>query len=251
MPTERSLTEALARAVERAMTELSVCLPGRVERYDHTQQRADVVPLLRKRYADGQIGEPQVITNVPVVFPRSGGASLTFPVRPGDGVMLHFADRSIDDWLSEGGTVTPTDSRKHDISDCIAVPGLYAFDGESPQDNNDDVLLKYADSEVRLKGDGDVEVNTEGSIVVNAAVKATVNSPEIDLGEDADLEPSVLGNKLAAWIESELKPWLDSHQHIGNLGSPTGPASGAPTGPFEPGTGAQGGDVYSEKNRNQ
>ena len=90
-----------------------------------------------------------------------------------------------------------------------------------------------------------------GNVIVNAHTKVTVNSPLIDLGEDADLEPSVLGDKLAQWIMQELKPWLDSHQHIGNLGKPTSPASMGPFGPFEAGNGDKGGNVYSQKNRNQ
>lgn len=87
-----------------------------------------------------------------------------------------------------------------------------------------------------------VDVPPEGgNIVVNAHTKVTVNSPKIDLGESASLEPSVLGDKLAAWITSELKPWLDSHNHGG----------ATPTSPFSPGTGASGGAVYSTKNKNQ
>jgi len=169
MPTKRSLSEALSRAVNRVQSELHVCLPGRVERYDHTQQRADVVPLIRNVYADGQVTEPQVITNVPVVFPRSGGASLTMPVNRGDGVMLHFTDASLDEWLSSGGTVTPDDRRRHDLSDCIAVPGLYSFSGTSPQDNNDDVRLQYDGSEIRLKPGGAVEINAS-NVTINANV---------------------------------------------------------------------------------
>lgn len=136
MPSKASLFEALERTMGRVQAELHVCLPGRVERYDASQQRADVVPLLRDRYADGQVTEAQVISNVPVVFPRAGGGYLTMPVQRGDGVMLHFADRSLDEWLSSGGTVTPTDPRAHDLSDCIAVPGLVSFDeGEADPDN--------------------------------------------------------------------------------------------------------------------
>lgn len=136
MPSKQGLGEALQRAIGRVQSELHVCMPGVIERYDHTQQRADVVPLLRNRYADGQVTEPQVINNVPVVFPRSGGASLTMPVKRGDGVMLHFTDASLDEWLSSGGTVTPSDRRRHDLSDCIAVPGLVDFSaGETDPDN--------------------------------------------------------------------------------------------------------------------
>lgn len=96
-----------------------------------------------------------------------------------------------------------------------------------------------------------VDVSPDGgNVVVNAQTQVTVNSPVIHLGENADLEPSVLGDKLAEWISDELKPWLDSHVHP--AGTPmTGTAQSGSTGPFEEGSGAQGGAVYSTKNKNQ
>lgn len=91
-----------------------------------------------------------------------------------------------------------------------------------------------------------------GNVVVNAHTKVTVNSPAIDLGENSDLEPSVLGDKLAAWIEGELKPWLDDHTHLSaSPGNPSGKAKDAPSGAFNAGNGANGGNIYSAKNRNQ
>jgi hypothetical protein len=90
---------------------------------------------------------------------------------------------------------------------------------------------------------GDATYDTEGTHIIRA--------PNIQLGEDDAVEPSVLGNKLASWITSELVPWLNSHNHIGNLGKPTSPASTGPKGPFDPGTGKKDGAVYSKVNTNQ
>lgn len=199
MPSKRSLYEALERSMNIIGAQLHVCLPGRVERYDHTQQRADVVPLLRERYADGQVTEAQVITNVPIVFPRSGGASLTMPVNRGDGVMLHFTDRSLDEWLGNGGTVTPSDPRSHDLSDCIAVPGLYSFSDQSPQDNNSDTLLQFEGSQVRLTGGGDIEISTGGNVTVNAGGSAEVTASDATVNADTVVNGNVLINGSLTW----------------------------------------------------
>lgn len=87
-----------------------------------------------------------------------------------------------------------------------------------------------------------------GNVIVNAQASVTVNSPKIDLGESSSLEPSVLGDKLAQWITSELKQYLDGHIHTAKgATAPTSP----PNSPFLPGSGASGGAVYSQKNRNQ
>ena len=172
---KRNLSEPLRAAVESVMSELHVCLPGRIERYDHIEQRAEVKPLLRRSYRDGDESDMPVIADVPVIWPRAGGASLTMPVKQGDGVLLVFADRSIDRWLVQGGEVTPDDRRKHDLSDCVAIPGLYSFVDESPQDNNEDVLLQYEGSSVRLTGDGNIETETDGDHSVSISGAHTMD----------------------------------------------------------------------------
>lgn len=87
-----------------------------------------------------------------------------------------------------------------------------------------------------------------GEVVINCAGSATINSPKIDLGEESALEPSVLGDKLAAALDA-LRTELDNHQHIGNLGAPTSPA--LQVKPFEFVDLLAGGASYSTKNRNQ
>lgn len=175
----RSLSEPLRRALRQFSSEIFVSLPARVERYDHTQQRADVLPLLRRAYADGVTEDMPVIPDVPVIWPRSGGAQMTMPVKRGDTVMLVFADRAIDNWLSQGGNIEPNDRRQHDLSDAVAIPGLVSFAdfGEvEPSENNDDVLLRYAGSKVRIKSNGDVEVEGSGNIQMDAPGDININA---------------------------------------------------------------------------
>lgn len=75
-----------------------------------------------------------------------------------------------------------------------------------------------------------------------------LDAPKIVLGELTSVEPSVLGDKLASWINGELVPWLNSHKHTSaSPGSPTSP----PISPFQAGTAKSGGAVYSKKNSNQ
>lgn len=112
--------------------------------------------------------------------------------------------------------------------------------------DGDDHTHVKGSSKTNVKNDYDL-LCEEGSFQLKFKNESVLNGPKIDLGEEADLEPSVLGNKLAEWIVNELVPWLNTHNHTGNLGAPTSP----PISPFAPGTGAAGGAVYSKKNRNQ
>lgn len=130
---------------------------------------------------------------------------------------------------------------------------VFFEDGSSAQYDRESHTLTV---DVPAEG-GNLVINTEASVTVNtktatlnASEKATVNSPAIDLGEGASLEPSVLGDKLAAWISGTLKDYLDDHTHP--AGTPyTGPAKSGTIGPFSEGAGASGGNVYSTKNKNQ
>lgn len=108
----------------------------------------------------------------------------------------------------------------------------------------DNYTITLGDDRVYVAGN--VQVFIGGTANIVAKGKTTLESPEIDLGID-DLQPMVKGDNLANWIVNHLLPWLNSHNHVGNLGFPTSP----PITPFEAGEGQEGGDVYSEDNRTQ
>lgn len=99
-------------------------------------------------------------------------------------------------------------------------------------------------------GDGNIYVKGTHNITSDVAVN--IDAPLIKLGENGSLEPSVLGDKLAAWVTDELKAYLDTHTHLYVDTGGSNPAyTAAPLVPFEDGTAASGGVVYSSKNKNQ
>jgi hypothetical protein len=128
-----ALAEVIRAAVSSSISGLAVALPGKIEKYDSTLQKADVKPLL-KRTVIGRDGTETaealpVIPEVPVVFPRGGGYFLSLPIEKGDLVLLVVCDRSIDDFAYSTGTTDtdPVDLRSHDLSDAVAFPGFYPF----------------------------------------------------------------------------------------------------------------------------
>ena len=94
---------------------------------------------------------------------------------------------------------------------------------------------------------GDVSTTIEKKLTIDVEDEVVIRAPLMQFGEDGDVQHSVLGENLKAWINGELIPWLNSHQHIGNMGSPV---SGAIV-PFQAGTASGGGIVWSTKNKNQ
>lgn len=154
-----SLTNAIDGRIIAKLSEIHICLPGRIESYDYTTQKASVKPLLKRVYEDdGEIQALPVIVDVPVIFARSGGASLTFPIAEGDGVLLIFAERSLDEWLTLGGDQAPVDPRKFDLTDAIAIPGLNSFNVDSLDPNGTDVTLQFADGKIVINPDGKIAI---------------------------------------------------------------------------------------------
>lgn len=178
-----TLTDLIQSFLEYRLSDLHTALPARIVKYEAEQQKASVQPLIKKQYQDGTAESNSIITGVPVIFPSGGGALLSFPIQPDDLVLLIFSERSLDNWVaSSGQEVEPNDSRKHDFSDAIAIPGLFTFAKTLKADPND-VVLKYKDSNIKIKPDGTVEiaatkiqltggVNIEGDVTVSGSLTA-------------------------------------------------------------------------------
>lgn len=169
------MTDLFRRLMRYIGAEIHVMLPARVVNYDFTIQKADVQPVLKRRYADGQEFDAPIISSVPVIWPRAGGASLTFPVNRGDFVMLVFADVDIDTWVQEGGVAAPDDPRQHSIMDAIAIPGLIPFNAAGMAENNTDVLLAFGGGKVRIKPNGNIDVEAQQVNIDAGTVRVSGN----------------------------------------------------------------------------
>jgi hypothetical protein len=151
-----NLAQVLQKVLESRLSDLHVALPGRVERYDHTTQTADVQPQLRRLVEAGEAAKDleeslPVIPDVPVMFPRSGEFFLSMPIQVGDFVLLVFNERSIDLWREQGREVTPTDDRMHSLAGAVAIPGLFpSAKALTDARNNAIVMGKEAGPQIHL-----------------------------------------------------------------------------------------------------
>jgi hypothetical protein len=166
------LPDYVRQAVENALRDLHVSLPGQIESYDVATQTAKVKPLVQERASsDDVVLDLPVLEEVPVVFPRAGGVSLTFGVKKGDQCLLVFSERSLDQWLANGGVVDPLDSRHHHLTDAVALMGLH--DSKS-------AIGAAASSGARLGADGgkpellvagtDITINVDAGAHINLVV---------------------------------------------------------------------------------
>lgn len=176
----RTLTESLSAAVESALLEVRTATPARIESYDATEQRATVLPLLRRKSAAGEVLVPKPIGNVPVLHPRAGGFSMTLPVAAGDVGLLLCSDRSLDLWLEQGGQVDPQSRRHHQMTDGIFLPGLRHWAGVpaavAGTDPADDLVIAAEDgsSYIILRPDGEVRIKGSAVRLGNPAAAAAL-----------------------------------------------------------------------------
>ena len=122
-----SKEQAYAQLAQAIMSAMRVSIPGIIQSFNPDAVTAVVQPAIKGAEQDESGAEVSVnlplLVDVPVVFPRGGGCTLTFPVKEGDECLVIFADRCIDFWWQSGGVQEPVDGRMHDLSDAFCIVG--------------------------------------------------------------------------------------------------------------------------------
>lgn len=163
----------------------------------------NVQPAINEMYSSGEVEEFPEILSVPLIMPGSKKALVSFPVEVGDTVMLMFSQRSMDNFkLGNGRPTQPNDSRKHDMQDAVAIPGLFTFGNSANKPssrkwshNTKDVVIVANiggnEAEIRLAESGDITMNTEFKVNVNAkeinltaTSSITIDTPTMNINAD-------------------------------------------------------------------
>ncbi|QPF06735.1 Gp138 family membrane-puncturing spike protein [Raoultella terrigena] len=174
-----ALPEVLTSERKTINEQLRVALPGVIQSFDPDTVTAVVQPAIRyiERDNDGNKATKDypLLVDVPVVFPRGGGCTLTFPVKEGDECLVIFADRCIDFWWQSGGIQEPVDGRMHDLSDAFCIVGPQSQAKKISGISTTAAQLRTDDGSafIELAAGGDITATTTGN--------TTINAPEIIL----------------------------------------------------------------------
>ena len=174
--------ETLNQLKKQVSSMLRVALPGTVESFDAETVTA-TIQLGVLGLSDGESTALSVLNDVPVMFPRGGGCSLTFPVNKGDECLVIFADRSIDFWWQSGGIQEPVDARVHDLSDAFCIVGPQSQAKKISGISTVSAQLRTDDGAafIELSSGHDVTVKTPGKLTASADGGTEITSPEIIL----------------------------------------------------------------------
>ena len=166
---EPEIAESLEAIFGATLNELHTALPARVESYDSANQRADIKPVFLRVFLDEdgheRAYEYPIVTDVPVHFPRGGGAFIHLPIAAGDLVLLVCAQRSLDRYLETDGkqVIDTQDARRHHISDAVAFAGLSTSKNKLTLSDPKDLIIGLED------GTAEIHVQPGGKVFVEAA----------------------------------------------------------------------------------
>ncbi|HEI9834005.1 TPA: translation initiation factor IF-2 [Serratia marcescens] len=182
---EQNMATALTDDI---MSNLRVALPGIIQSFDPETVTCVVQPAV-KGYESDDAGKKSslslpLMVDIPVIFPRGGGITLTFPVKAGDECLLVFADRCIDFWWQNGGVQEPVDGRMHDLSDAFAIVGPQSQAQKISGVSTSTAQLRTDDGAAFIELDPSshaVNVTTPGKLTASAQGGTEINAPEIVL----------------------------------------------------------------------
>lgn len=176
-----SLESVINTAISTQLKDVHTMLPGQIINFDPTTQLADIQPQLQRKIGDKLINLP-VLSQVPIRFFNSKNFSISFPLQKDDEVAIYFIERSIDNWLEDGGIQSPNDTRRFDLSDAYAVPVLYSQQEKIEDFDPDNMVIKSnnGNAKITLKTDGTILMETTGNTEITSAKTKINNDLEVD-----------------------------------------------------------------------
>ncbi|MEI2267161.1 Gp138 family membrane-puncturing spike protein [Erwinia sp. CGal63] len=183
-PATAGAAQAYQALADSISSTLRVALPGIIQSFDPEAVTCVVQPAIKGSVLDTH-GQPvslalPLLVDVPVVFPRGGGCTITFPVRAGDECLVIFSDRCIDFWWQSGGVQEPVDPRQHDLSDGFALVGPQSQKEKIGAISTDALQIRTDEGQafIELKQSGEVNITTSqltvnGNLQVNGEITSS------------------------------------------------------------------------------
>jgi hypothetical protein len=196
-----------------------VALPAIILKFDAAKQRADVRPAIKMKDVsfDGEVSYPDMakIFNVPVIMPyaQNAGLLLTVPIQAGDGCLLIFSDKYLDDFNKTGTYANPCPSqddaqtipRSHNLTDAIAIPGYFTAATAVPDYSTDRIEVRDkarqmylslgADGWTMTDGkavlsmkDGNIEITAPGRLSITTGEHTDIRSQNFDMTDNMNLK---------------------------------------------------------------
>lgn len=177
---QNDLEEALRALVESEQAKTWTSAVGTIVRFDAAKQTATIQLAVK-----GQIKTPDgkqktvdlpLLEDVPVQFPGGGGTTLTFPVKPGDEVLVNFTSQSPDGWQQSGGQQAPASTGRNGLSNGFAQLGFRSNPRALGNVDTSGAQLRSDDGKttIGLSSSGGISIKTDKGVAIESAGDVTV-----------------------------------------------------------------------------
>ena len=202
----QELVNEMKNQMKKTTEGMHTALPGEITVFDPGKGLATVQPKAKFKKPNGETMDFPVVSGVPVVFPQVMGqdATIAYPIKPGDGCLIVFAESALDYWMY--GKETDT-TLWFDLSNAICIPGLFTKANATMQEacSNNAVVVNVSGTKLTVKS-GVVQIDA-ASVVINGDV--TLNGSMTATGD----------------VKANSSISLATHTHGGDSGgSTTGPS---------------------------
>lgn len=164
--------EQVKQTVHTALDQVHTCAPGKIVSFDPATCQATVLPAMKIKKPDGEMMDYPQITGVPVLFLQSAGQKVTiaYPVKPGDGCLVHFSEQALDQFLYQRDTGTDL---KFDLTNAVAIVGLFAKGNSvmAEATNSNAVIVDVSGTRIKVQG-GLVQIDA-AAVKINGNVTIT------------------------------------------------------------------------------
>lgn len=149
----QELVDQINRTARKATEGMHTALPGKIVSFDAGTGLASVQPVAKFKKPNGETMDFPEVSGVPVVFPQSANVAIAWPIKPGDGCLLVFAESALDYWMY--GQETDT-TLKFDLSNAIAITGLSPKGRDAMQIacDEDAAVIKAGSTILKVKAEG-------------------------------------------------------------------------------------------------
>lgn len=201
--------EVFRQVLDAAQSKIWTAIPAIVESVDLAKQTISAQPAIRVLVSDedGNITDTQLplCVDVPLILPRAGGFSITFPIKSGDEVLLVFSSRCIDAWWQSSGVQSQPDFRMHDLSDAFAI--LAPTSQPKKLQNVSATNLQIRND----AGNAIIEIESSGKIKIVSPTEMEVVAPKTKVAGDFEVAGK---SKLVGETEIEGIKFM-THKHGG------------------------------------
>ncbi len=213
------LDDLLAEDRETIFSNINCVQIGRIENVNNDQTVSVQIQFLR-RIPGGQTSRYPLLVDCPYIVWQGGDSFINMPIVAGNYCLVLFNDRNIDNWWDTGNIAVPSDTRKHSLSDGIAIIGL----NPRPQ------ALEYDSSNIRIVGPSAggafVNINADGSIDINAPAGLNITA-ETNVTGNTEITGMLTVSGLIRSAVDIIADYMGraiamlTHYHFGNLGRNT------------------------------